>query len=487
MDNLKAEEIYLSNDSDYINNTLETSPDISSILSNSITKKSYDSYTETKKTASNSRESTESIESTESENSNISTDSSEHIDKTKGNNNLGIILNGKYILIEKIGYGTFSTVWLAYKFDDNTNKHFYAIKVQHPEDYEDGFKEANYLQELKKLKCPNIIYMYEYFTYNPINSKKPSVCMVFDLLVGSTYQLIKCGKYENGLGENIVSIIIKQISNALNIIKNNMNACHTDIKPENILIKGLDKRIQIFINKFLEEQFPEKFKIMCEKIIVDYKLKLSNQKHKKKFAKIKREVCQKIIYNINSKINFFIENTYNFKKDLKIIDVDENIQVVLADFGTIKPFNKIKYNDDIQTRYYRAPEIILMCPYDYKVDIWSLACTAYELLTGSLLFDPEKDKNYSTDFHHIYWIIELLGDIPKSLILKSKNASEFFNSNGKFRGTKPKIHPLSVIFNQDMEIDCSSKMIYLLEKMLAISPKDRFNYDEIINYIISNY
>ena len=329
--------------------------------------------------------------------------------------------------------------------------------------------------------------MYEYFTYYPVNSKLPSVCMVFDLLVGSTYQLIKYGKYEDGLPENIVSIIIKQISNALNIIKNKIGACHTDIKPENILIKGIDKRIRIFIDKFLEEQFPAKFKIMCDKIIIDYKLILSNQKHKKKFAKIKRELCQKIIFGINSKINSFIENTYSIKKDLKIIDIDEKIQVVLADFGTIKPFNKIKYDDDIQTRYYRAPEVILMCSYDHKVDIWSLACAAYELLTGSVLFDPEKDKNHSTDFHHIFWIIELLGDIPKHLLSKSKNRSDFFHSNGKFRVTKPDLHPLSVIFDQDLKINCSPKMIYLLEKMLAISPKDRFDYNDIIDYIKSNY
>jgi serine/threonine protein kinase len=355
--------------------------------------------------------------------------------------------------------------------------------------------------------------MYESFTFNPPKKQDdksnkdfhPSVCMVFDLLVGSVYQMIKKGRasdktrsssgqeckstntYEDGLSEKIVAKIISQTANALNVIKDKLQACHTDIKPENILIKGTDKRLKIFMEKFLEENFCKKLKIMSDKIISDFKLNLSNKKHKLRFAKIKREVAKKIIISINNNINTYIEKTHKISKDSKIFDIDENIQVVLADFGTIKPFCKIKYDDDIQTRYYRAPEVILMCNYDYKADVWSLACTAYELLTGSLLFDPEKDKHHSTDYHHIYWIMELLGDIPKSLLLKAKNASEFFHSSGKFKEKKPDVHPLSVIFKEDIKIDCSSKMILLLEKMLAVSPNDRFNYSDIINFIHSNY
>lgn len=530
-----------------VNNNQSDSLDLTSIIiNNNISKKSSkesskkssnESSNESDNNTSSDDEESDNEDSSDNDSSNDSSDndsSSDYIDKTKGDDNLGLILNGNYVLIEKIGYGTFSGVWLAYKIDDSTGKHFYAIKVQHPEDYQDGFKEAKYLETIKKLNCPNLIYMYESFTFNPPKkqddkSKKefhPSVCMVFDLLVGSVYQMIKKGKsslsglqpsasgqgckaslnlfegqpslsgsskdnpkttYEDGLSEKIVAKIISQTANALNVIKDKLQACHTDIKPENILIKGTDKRLKIFMEKFLEENFCKKLKIMSDKIILDFKLNLSNKKHKLRFAKIKREVAKKIIISINNNINTYIEKTHKISKDSKIFDIDENIQVVLADFGTIKPFCKIKYDDDIQTRYYRAPEVILMCNYDYKADVWSLACTAYELLTGSLLFDPEKDKHHSTDYHHIYWIMELLGDIPKSLLSKAKNASDFFHSSGKFKEKKPDVHPLSVIFKEDIKIDCSSKMILLLEKMLAVSPNDRFNYSDIINYIHSNY
>ena len=78
----------------------------------------------------------------------------------------------------------------------------------------------------------------------------------------------------------------------------------------------------------------------------------------------------------------------------------------------------------------------------------------WEFHTGAEdnLFDPEKDKHHSTDFHHIYWIMELLGDVPKRLITKSHNSKDFFHSSGKFKVKKPDHHPLSIIFKDDVEV-----------------------------------
>ena len=40
----------------------------------------------------------------------------------------------------------------------------------------------------------------------------------------------------------------------------------------------------------------------------------------------------------------------------------------------------------VQSRSYRAPEVILGLTYDQKIDIWSFGCILAELLTGSVLF-----------------------------------------------------------------------------------------------------
>ncbi len=42
----------------------------------------------------------------------------------------------------------------------------------------------------------------------------------------------------------------------------------------------------------------------------------------------------------------------------------------------------------IQSRFYRAPEIILGIPYTPAIDMWSFGCILVELFTGRLLYSP---------------------------------------------------------------------------------------------------
>lgn len=43
----------------------------------------------------------------------------------------------------------------------------------------------------------------------------------------------------------------------------------------------------------------------------------------------------------------------------------------------------------VQSRSYRAPEVILGLPYDQKVDIWSLGCILAELASGYVLLQND--------------------------------------------------------------------------------------------------
>ena len=55
---------------------------------------------------------------------------------------------------------------------------------------------------------------------------------------------------------------------------------------------------------------------------------------------------------------------------------------------------------------------------------------AFELATGDYLFDPHSGENYSRDEDHLAHIIELMGTIPTSLIMRGKHGLKYFTSYG---------------------------------------------------------
>lgn len=58
---------------------------------------------------------------------------------------------------------------------------------------------------------------------------------------------------------------------------------------------------------------------------------------------------------------------------------------------------------------------------------------AFELATGDYLFEPHSGEDYSRDEDHIALIIELLGKVPRKLILSGKYSKEFFTKKGDLR------------------------------------------------------
>jgi len=110
----------------------------------------------------------------------------------------------------------------------------------------------------------------------------------------------------------------------------------------------------------------------------------------------------------------------------------ERITVKIADLGNAT-WTDHHFTDDIQTRQYRCPEVILGAKWGTSADIWSAACLIFELLTGGdYLFDPASGSRYSKDDDHIAQIIELVGEFPKNIAFAGKYSSEFFQPQ---RGT----------------------------------------------------
>jgi len=110
-------------------------------------------------------------------------------------------------------------------------------------------------------------------------------------------------------------------------------------------------------------------------------------------------------------------------------------QYRLADLGNACWINR-HFSEEIQTRQYRCPEVILGAGYGPSADIWSLACMVFELVTGDYLFDPKGTEEYPRDEDHLALCIELLGPVPQHVQAKGRHRRTYFNLHGQLRHIK---------------------------------------------------
>ena len=105
-------------------------------------------------------------------------------------------------------------------------------------------------------------------------------------------------------------------------------------------------------------------------------------------------------------------------KTKKIIHCDlkpENILLInkgknnikIIDFGSSCLENE-KYYLYIQSRFYRAPEILLGLPYGVEIDIWRSGCILCEFYTGMPIFPGENE------YDMLYYIMEYFGLPPRN-------------------------------------------------------------------------
>jgi len=106
------------------------------------------------------------------------------------------------------------------------------------------------------------------------------------------------------------------------------------------------------------------------------------------------------------------------------------------------------FTDDVTTRQYRAPEVLVGYPYTTAIDVWSTACLVFELITGDYLFDPKEasgppshtgganSSQYDRDEDHLALMMELLGSMPRKITVYGKYSEDFFTRRGELKHIK---------------------------------------------------
>lgn len=322
---------------------------------------------------------------------------------------------GRYIAQRKLGWGEFSTVWLAY---DTRSSKYVALKIQKSAVQ---FAQAA-LHEIEVLsviangdpsnsKC--VVRLIDHFKHTGPNGQH--VCMVLEFLGDSILRLIKYNRYK-GLEFNKVREICKCILTGLDYMHRELGIIHTDLKPENILlfstIDPAKDPIRSGLTPILER--PEGNPTGGVTI---------NSIEKKLKARARRAVAK-----ISGKRASMGGETPKAERSLDGIDV----RCKIVDFGNACWADR-QFTEEIQTRQYRAPEVVLQAGYSTSVDMWSFACTAFELATGDMLFAPKNGQGYSEDEDHLALMMELLGKIPRKVAVGGARSKDLFDRHGDLK------------------------------------------------------
>ncbi|KAG0668879.1 dual specificity protein kinase yak1 [Maudiozyma exigua] len=137
-------------------------------------------------------------------------------------------------------------------------------------------------------------------------------------------------------------------------------------------------------------------------------------------------------------------------KDSKLIHCDlkpENIllcspdkpDIKIIDFGSSCDETKTVYTY-IQSRFYRAPEVILGIPYSTSIDMWSFGCIVAELFLGIPIFPGASEYNQISRIVNALnyppnWMLEMGKNTLKFMVKKEQDPQTDITSNGesKFR------------------------------------------------------
>ncbi|KAG1440389.1 hypothetical protein G6F56_011945 [Rhizopus delemar] len=154
--------------------------------------------------------------------------------------------------------------------------------------------------------------------------------------------------------------------------------------------------------------------------------------------------------------------------------------IKVIDFGSSCAEDQRLYTY-IQSRFYRAPEIILQLEYTKAIDMWSVGCIIAELYMGLPLF-PGKDEQ-----DQLCCIIEVLGMPDTQLIARSQRRNLFFDhynqpimmNQGKRRRPSGKSLSQALGCNDPLFLDFIKKTLQW-DPAKRLTPQQAFEHEWIL-------
>ena len=173
-----------------------------------------------------------------------------------------------------------------------------------------------------------------------------------------------------------------------------------------------------------------------------------------------RKICTQILVGLS-----YIKRKDIIHCDLKpeniLLKQNDKSNVKLIDFGSACPLNEQVYTY-IQSRFYRAPEVILGFPATFAIDMWSFGCILAELCNGDALLQG------NSEIEQLKFIVELRGLPPNAIMEQSPRKNYFFNADGTLKDG-----PSKTVKLQDKMKTKDKVLMDLIDKCLDWDPRTR--------------
>ncbi|KAL4875070.1 protein kinase [Aspergillus karnatakaensis] len=335
---------------------------------------------------------------------------------------LGDVLNSRYQLAAKLGYGTNSTVWLARDLNHLPRRRGTAEAEQ------DTLRLISETNPQHK-GYPFVRHLLDSFHLQ--HESKKCLVLVFEPLREPLW-LYRQRFIGDTIPSDVLKIMLQMILHGLDYLHTGCHIIHPDLKPDNIMVQLEDPSI-------LEESAKN-----------EYQNPLPQKNHP------------------DGRTIYLSRNNYGLPRNttgiIQITDFDLSVSGDNPNVGCI------------QAEIHRAPEVILDAGYSYSADIWNLGVMLWDVLEGRKLFkdiDPLHVQEYN-ELGHLACITELLGDPPKELLDKGRRTSRFCTGQGIFKG--PTVDPTTFNFENllnNVKGENKRMFIEFVKRMMKWRPEER--------------
>ncbi|XP_006463037.1 hypothetical protein AGABI2DRAFT_119847 [Agaricus bisporus var. bisporus H97] len=357
-----------------------------------------------------------------------------------------------YQFIRKLGWANSSSVWLALNKEVKPRT-FVAIKLltgqasariamNHSSEY-DVFRKVEYTNP-QSPGFKHCLTLQHCFIAE--SEAGQHICLVTEPLSSSLANLQEPGKNRYALP--VAKRIIKQVLLALDYLHRECGYIHTDIKADNVLV-SIAPPVHSQIEKFVLEN---------PSVVYGPPLQLKSAELPVFFSR-----SQPLPY---------------FELGGKL----EDISVRLVDYSEATPAAQPARDTMIQPPIVRAPEVTLKYAWTSAVDIWSVGCLLFQLLTEHHLFGQESEYSHEA---HLQLIEEYLGPFPPEFLNECEDQGKYFDDKGSLLHTDGNLQPtpfenffrILQVLNED-EIPGVTGFI---RKCLTLDPRLRPTAQELLN------